>query len=208
MTWQSLRSLMPMPSILLAAALVTAGGPRLHVALAFPSESTVPRAVADAAVREAAEIWSRYGVLVDRTLPCASAPDEAIVLTVHTGRSRAGVPLYRPSALGAIDFDDEGTPDSIVTVYFELILRSVGIARLGDVTEDRWPPELRQRVVGRALGRVIAHEIGHYLFASRGHSANGLMRAMHSLYELFGQPDSGFLLSRADERRLATSGSR
>jgi hypothetical protein len=199
---------MATPSLLLAAVLSVAANPRLHVALEFTSAPALSPALTTAAVQEAAAIWAHYGVVVDRTLPCASAPDEAVVLTVRPGRSRAAVPLYTPSALGAIDFDDEGTPYSIVTVYLDRILRSVGIARLGDVTEDRWPPELRQRVVGRALGRVIAHEIGHYLFASRGHSANGLMRPVHSLYELFGQPDSGFLLSRADERRFATSGSR
>jgi hypothetical protein len=30
--------------------------------------------------------------------------------------------------------------------------------------------------VGRGLGRVLAHEIGHWLFG-RGHTAHGLMRA-------------------------------
>jgi hypothetical protein len=196
---------MPMPSILLAAALVTAGGPRLHVALAFPSESTVRRAVADAAVREAAEIWSRYGVLVDRTLPCASAPDEAIVLTVRTGRPQSARPIDQPTALGAINFDDDGTPYSLVTVYFDLLLRSVVIARLGDISEDRWPTEIRELVIGRALGRVLAHEIGHYLFGVRGHSANGLMRAVQPYYELFASSGAGFLLTRTDQERLARS---
>jgi hypothetical protein len=199
---------MPIPSLLLAAALAAAGEPRFHVALAFMSEPRLSPALTTAAVRETAAIWSRYGVVVDRTLPCASAPDEAIVLTVRTGRSQPFAPLYRPSILGAINFDDDGTPYSIVTVYLDLILRSVGMAKLGDVGEDRWPPELRERVVGRALGRVIAHEIGHYLFASRQHSSNGLMRRVQSFFELFGEPDSGFLLSRADERRLAKSVSR
>src|SRR2546422_4540221 len=77
---------MPIPSLLLAAALVSTGLPPVHVALAFGSEPTLPPAVAAAAVHEAADIWSRYRVVVDRTMPCASAPDEAIVLTVRAGR--------------------------------------------------------------------------------------------------------------------------
>src|SRR6185295_14461818 len=133
---------MPIPSLLLAAALVTGGEPRIHVALAFPSESSPPPAVAAAAVEEAAAIWSRYRVVVDRTLPCASAPDEAIVLTVRTGRSQTRGPIDQPTALGAINFDDDGTPYSLVTIYFDLLLRSVVLARLGDISEDRWPAEI------------------------------------------------------------------
>ncbi|OLE79098.1 MAG: hypothetical protein AUF76_17630 [Acidobacteria bacterium 13_1_20CM_2_65_9] len=196
---------MPIPSLLLAAALVSTGLPPVHVALAFGSEPTLPPAVAAAAVHEAADIWSRYRVVVDRTMPCASAPDEAIVLTVRAGRSRIPSALDTPTVLGAINFAEDGTPYSILTVFFDLLLQSVGLARLGDVGEDRWPPELRRRAVGRALGRVIAHEIGHYLLGSRGHSSNGLMRAVQPFGELLGQSGAGFLLSRADEQRLARS---
>jgi hypothetical protein len=196
---------MPIPSLLLAAAIVIAGEPRLHVALAFPSESTLPPTVAAAAVQEAAAIWSRYRVVVDRTLPCASAPDEAIVLTVRTGRAQTRGSIDQPTALGAINFNDDGTPYSLVTIYFDLLLRSVVLARLGDISEDRWPAEVRQLVIGRALGRVLAHEIGHYLLGARGHSSNGLMRAVQPYYELFGQSGVGFVLTRTDEERLARS---
>jgi hypothetical protein len=39
------------------------------------------------------------------------------------------------------------------------------------------PATARQQIAGRALGRVLAHEIGHYLMAWRGHAESGLMRA-------------------------------
>jgi hypothetical protein len=38
------------------------------------------------------------------------------------------------------------------------------------------PLAWRRQLVGRALGRVIAHEIGHWLWGT-GHSGDGLMRA-------------------------------
>jgi len=196
---------MPMPSILLAAALAAAGEPRLHVALVLPAASIVPAAVADAAVREAAAIWSRYRVVVDRTLPCASAPDEAIVLTVRTGRSPSPGPIDRPTAFGAINFGDDGTPYALITIYVDLLRRSMVLARLAEITEDRWPAEVRDQVIGRALGRVLAHEIGHYLFGVRGHSPNGLMRAVQPFSELFAPSGIGFVLTRTDEQRLARS---
>src|SRR2546425_1070625 len=68
---------MPIPSLLLAAALVSTGLPPVHVALAFGSEPTLPPAVAAAAVHEAADIWSRYRVVVDRTMPCAWPRDRS-----------------------------------------------------------------------------------------------------------------------------------
>jgi hypothetical protein len=196
---------MPFPALFLAAALMSAGLPPVHVALAFGFEPAVPPAVATAAVREAAAIWSRYDVVVDRTMPCASAPDEAIVLTVRTRQTRTSGVQNAPIVLGAIDFADDGTPHSILTVFLDLLLRSFTHTRLGGVAEDRWPPELRQRVIGRALGRVIAHEIGHYLLGSRAHSSSGLMRAVQPFEELFGQSGAGFMLSRSDERHFAQS---
>ena len=38
--------------------------------------------------------------------------------------------------------------------------------------------------MGRALGRVVAHEIGHVLFAWRRHTPHGLMRAQFGAVQL------------------------
>jgi hypothetical protein len=196
---------MPMPSLVLAAALAAAGPPPVHIALTFGSSSTIPPAVTAAAVREAAAIWSEYRVVVDRALPCASEPDEAIVLTVQRGYAQAPSAANAKVALGTIAFAEDGTPYSFVTVFFDRLLRSIRNERLGDVAEERWPPELRERIIGRALGRVIAHEIGHYLLGTRTHSSSGLMRSVQPFAELFAMPQTGFLLSRGDEQRLARS---
>jgi hypothetical protein len=194
---------MPLPSLVLAAALAAAGPPPLHIALTFGSPPTIPPTVATAAVREAAAIWSEYRVVVDFALPCASEPDEAIVLTIQRGDAQAPGTANAKVALGTIAFAEDGTPYSFVTVFFDRLLRSIRNERLGDVAEERWPPELRERVIGRALGRVIAHEIGHYLLGTRTHSSSGLMRSVQPFAELFAMAQTGFLLSRGDELRLA-----
>ena len=51
-------------------------------------------------------------------------------------------------------------------------------------TEREWPTILRHVVLGRVLGRALAHEIGHFLLRSRGHSQIGLMRANQSIADL------------------------
>jgi hypothetical protein len=194
---------MPMPSLVLAAALAGASLPPVHVALTFGMPSTIPPAIATAAVREAAAIWSEHRVVVDLALPCASEPDEAIVLTIQRGYGQGPTAANAKVALGAIAFAKDGTPYSFVTVFFDRLLRSIKNERLGDVAQERWPPDLRERVIGRALGRVIAHEIGHYLLGTRAHSSSGLMRSVQPFAELFALGNAGFLLSRDDEQRLA-----
>jgi hypothetical protein len=56
--------------------------------------------------------------------------------------------------------------------------------------------------MGRALGRVLAHEIGHVLLAVRQHDRSGLMRAVFTPAEL-GAPDrEAFRLTSDDLGRL------
>jgi hypothetical protein len=185
---------MPIAPLLAAAA--------THVALTFDPDLSLPRRVRQTAVAEAARIWSPYRVVVDEILPCASAPDEAVVLTVSTGRSPVGAAA---GPLGAIVFADDGTPDSMLTVFLDLLMRIVARVRVWQVGEDRWPAVVRDSIIGRAIGRVLAHEIGHYVLRSREHSPTGLMRAVHRVDDLFGHAHAGFALTSSETRRLATA---
>jgi hypothetical protein len=46
------------------------------------------------------------------------------------------------------------------------------------------PTALADLMLGRALGRALAHEIGHYLLGTARHSPHGLMRAQLQPWEL------------------------
>src|SRR3954470_9505237 len=123
---------MPMPSLLLATALAAGGLAPVHVPLTFGFDSAIPAVVEDAALREAAAIWSEHHVVVDGALPCASEPDEVIVLKVQ--RADAPVPPRNVAiALGALAFAGDGSPLSLVTVYFDRLRRAIAHERLGDV---------------------------------------------------------------------------
>jgi len=43
----------------------------------------------------------------------------------------------------------------------------------------------RETYLGRAMGRALAHELGHYLLASKAHTAAGLMRSTLPAETLF-----------------------
>ena len=65
-------------------------------------------------------------------------------------------------------------------------------------------PGMVERLLPRALGRALAHELGHYLLARRDHSRAGLMREAFRPEDL---ADAGegqrMQLARRDARALA-----
>lgn len=56
--------------------------------------------------------------------------------------------------------------------------------------------------VGRALGRVLAHEIGHVILSARGHQPRGLMRRVFLAPDLVAPQRHPYELSRAELERL------
>jgi hypothetical protein len=168
----------------------------LHVALTI-APGTLPPRIAAAAVAEAAAIWRPQGVVVDAGEPCRDPADDTVVLTVVVTPPRTVHPPFAAPPLGAIEFDGDA-PAPTITVFLGNITRFIATARVLGAAEPAWPTVLRERIVGRAIGRVVAHEIGHYLLRMRQHTRTGLMRAMHSADDFVSPVRTGFELSRAE----------
>jgi hypothetical protein len=56
--------------------------------------------------------------------------------------------------------------------------------------------------MARVLGRAAAHELGHYLLASRQHSASGLMRTRFMSEQWVGDERTPFRLRPAERAML------
>jgi hypothetical protein len=56
--------------------------------------------------------------------------------------------------------------------------------------------------LGRALGRVLAHEIGHIVLAAAEHQSRGLMRASFVAEDLIRPQRHPYTLSEAEVARL------
>ena len=59
-------------------------------------------------------------------------------------------------------------------------------------------------LIGRALGRALAHELGHYLLQSKAHTSRGLMRSVWNSVDSFAVSRAGFELTA--EQRAAVFG--
>jgi hypothetical protein len=177
----------------------------LHVTLALPPTTAVPPGTLRAAATEAAALWAPYGVAIDVAAPCGRVDDDGILLiVVPVEAPHAAVTAGWRGALGAISFDADGAPAPRITLFLTDILAFVARARLFGQPEWQWPRSLREALVGRVLGRVLAHEIGHFILRMPRHTAAGLMRPLQFADELVAPSRRAFALTGVDTSRLVT----
>ena len=189
------------PSVMIAVscvAAVSAAGrspSRLDVkpfvlAAAMAGECRASESVLALARSESARVWSRAGVSIrwvpPSELPYESSPLEWLLVRCADGATAAAdsdSPYKVPIA--AIRFIAERPTNTIVVNVDNadtLLQRDAPQLR----GEPEWFVPFREIRLGRMLGRAIAHEIGHFLTQSGGHTRSGLMRASHSVAALTG----------------------
>ena len=161
---------------------------RIHL---IDAAGVVPRTLDDAK-GEVAKIWSMAGLRLTWTMPPTgfeiTDPPGTVVVIVRRALSRhsavksdtsRGVP---DAALGWVLFDGddrrgivEVSIDAITAVVMEGVLANKSVLTL--------PRRTQKDLLGRGLGRVIAHEIGHWRMG-RAHVRAGLMKASLSARDL------------------------
>jgi hypothetical protein len=158
----------------------------------------IPSAIVHGALVETMAIWGTAGVAIEWHLSNAwpAASDVSIVrVTLDDAQgNRSGSEL----PLGWINFNSDGVPDGIVHLSRANVITLIDAAV---AYRDR-PTSYQELLIGRALGRALAHELGHYLTASKVHSPYGLMKARRSPDELFSPSRAGFM-PNFDKRQLA-----
>jgi hypothetical protein len=150
-----------------AAAARAAGVPAVRVALAMTPSGPIGVSALAAARREAGALWAPAGV----EIVAAPAPAGRTLTVIWTGLPHTGP---RADALGAVMFT-AGRPAPEIAVSDTTVLAAAAVGAAP------WPAT--SDTIGRVLGRVLAHEIGHYLRGSPGHASFGLMRAQHTAVE-------------------------
>jgi hypothetical protein len=105
--------------------------------------------------------------------------------------------------LGWIRFDDGEMPEHEIHLSYPNVGQLMAAARdvIGNVSQ--MPVSQREFLTGRALGRVLAHELGHYLLASKVHTKRGLMKGSRSAIELFELDARDFQIDPAQRQVMA-----
>ena len=140
--------------------------------------------------REATRVWTREGVRfcwADET-PCASAS----VLYVRVVNE---VPVTREAgrpALGWVGFSDRTGPGPLILLSLRWARELLGRAERGTRAMAELPGMVA-RLLPQALGRALAHELGHVLLARRDHAPSGLMQAAFRPEDLADQAVGGRL---------------
>ena len=175
-------------SLLLLAAHITAPAatppPPSRIRIVLDVDARLPPAIQRLAVEEAARLWAPYRVDVTlrKVPPVESTESEGAVLRVRLA-GLAPRTIASASPFGSIQFVS-GRPEPLVFLHYDAIGRAIADSVAYGLREGQWPSALRDRVLGRIVGRVLAHEIGHFVLRSPRHASRGLMRPIQYITEL------------------------
>lgn len=155
---------------------------------------------------EAEGIWRPYGIQLDWADTDGAGPAAASLSLDATVERQFERPrlLEGPRVLGRVVMNPATSSWRPIRVSFDAIESVLAQRTTGRRSHAGIVPD---RDLARALGRVLAHEIGHVLIGAPGHDRAGLMRATFNPEQL-GEPDRRpfqLTCSSADQlrRRLA-----
>ena len=202
---------------LLASSTPTAGAaPATHAApplvVNVSTSIDVSPTLIKLALAEADSIWRTAGlIIVWRKAPRDGVPHPGVseshpympsTLRVIIG-DEASASHDGRLPLGWIVFDDAHTPAPVIYVSRANAMRLMEESRLIVGLVSRMPIAERETYLGRAMGRAIAHEMGHYLLASKVHTAGGLMQASRTAAEFFSRDSTRFDIDPAQRQVVA-----
>jgi len=148
--------------------------PRLKITVLVSDYAQVPRGILAGAIRQTMRIFHEAGVetvWVNCTGPTQEAQVDAacfqplrptyLVLRIHP-RFQDADGVFRDTTLGFSLLAAERGRSAHASIFYDYV---EDLANTGDVSRDQ------------ILGHAIAHEFGHLLLGTMGHSPTGLMRA-------------------------------
>ena len=174
---------------------------RVAVRVVAPAE--VGDQLVAAMFRELVSVWKRCDVDV---LSDAEGLEPQPMTTVTLILSSGWPPADAAGGLGWIHFvsNPAPTPAPVLMVSLAATRALVEATDYRGTPVAQRPLALRRELMARALGRAAAHELGHYLLASREHAVRGLMRARFRSDELVSDFGAGFRLEVPERQKLAT----
>ena len=143
-------------------------------------------------VQGAREIWRPYA---DVTFDVTGRGVGSLITLRLVITDRVST-LSDGASLGWIEFVD-GQPSNVITVSTSAATALMKASRWGGL-----PKSVQRTFLVRAMARAIAHELGHYLLASRDHARRGLMRGTLTAADIMPPRRSSARLDRAEVESL------
>jgi hypothetical protein len=187
-------------AVLLHAAVAAGAGlpaerPVVRVQVQTEGSLAVDRRMLAEILKGAGDIWRVYADVTfspaDESTPVSGSL--RLLITDRTSTVSDG------ASLGWIEFVD-GRPSNHITVSTGAAAALLGASRWNGL-----PKMVQRTFLVRAMTRAIAHELGHYLLASREHVAHGLMRGQLTADDIMQPRKSSYRLDRAEVQQLQRS---
>jgi hypothetical protein len=146
----------------------------------------LPPSVVQRMKDETSKVWSFYDVRIDWIDPVdaiTSAVDVTVFLEESAEPGPHWVSKHGGEVLAALHLPDTPCGTGLARVWVTPARRYAALIP-GVPPFPSLPKTFYDVLLSRALGRALAHEIGHYLLPTSRHTARGLMRAHFSPSEL------------------------
>jgi hypothetical protein len=125
---------------------------------------------------EAGAIWNDAGItLAWRVVPGGRPEYSAAPHIVINDASGPRTPEGQ-TPVGWVEFRRPDDPDQEIHLSRANGMRLLQLASEPGKSIELQPPKAVDILLGRMLGRALAHELGHFLLRSRSHTRTGLMR--------------------------------
>lgn len=163
-----------------------------------------PRVLVRSMQDEAATIWKRYGVKLQ--WPSTAEPGQcpraegSFDVTVEYGLSEATA--SPEMVLGTTQVMLSAIDRAPIQLHYGATEHVLGYLKGSGLVPLVGHTEIRPADLGRALGRVLAHEIGHVVLGAPNHQRNGLMRSSFAASDLVRHQRWAYTLSRGELERL------
>ena len=169
--------------------------PVVRVLVQTEAASVVDSRMLSDIFRTAREIWQPYADVAFDLVGDGERSSQSLHLVI-TDRISA---FSDGASLGWIEFVD-GHPAKAITISATAAKALMRASRWGGL-----PKTVQRTFLVRAIARAIAHELGHYLLASRQHTARGLMRGQLTADDIMQARRSSVRLDSAQVEKLRNS---
>ena len=178
--------------------LIAASLAAIVVTISAPAD--VKSSLVDRVTAEADAIWRSAGLTITWERQPTRISSRALHVVFGNERGNATSSIQ---PLGWIRFEADRPAQDVYLSYanavtlLETSRDAIGLSHAMTILE-------RDIYLSRAMGRALAHELGHYLLASKAHTADGLMKANRTASEFFSSDRRRFAVAAREWLQIAT----